>query len=43
MADPFVAMNNTQAANQNEALPLFVEYAMTLKSSVSVMMKKART
>ena len=26
MADPFVAMNNTQAANQNEALPLFVEY-----------------
>lgn len=26
MANPFVAMNSTQAANQNESLPLFVEY-----------------
>ena len=26
MADPFVAMNSIQAANQHESLPLFVEY-----------------
>ena len=26
MANPFVAMNNPQAANSNESLPLFVEY-----------------
>lgn len=26
MANPFVAMSNTQAANSNESLPLFVEY-----------------
>lgn len=26
MADPFVAMSNTQAANSNESLPLFIEY-----------------
>ena len=26
MADPFVAMNSIQAANQHEPLPLFVEY-----------------
>lgn len=26
MADPFVAMNSIQAANQHESLHLFVEY-----------------
>lgn len=26
MANPFVAMNSSQAANYNESLPLFVEY-----------------
>lgn len=43
MANPFVAMSNTKAANSNESLPLFVEYGYDFENNVSATTKKAKT
>lgn len=43
MANPFIAMSNTQAANSNESLPLFVEYGYNFeKQCFSIITEKAK-
>ena len=43
MADPFVAMNSIQAANQHESLPLFIEYGYDFDKQCFRYDEKART